>query len=247
MQLILPLFYSCFSVFEILQSARRRKTRQDREELLTLLSFLVLPFIGFLLTLLNTGVPLLWPMCAISLFLIFMNFQNYKISTDSLTGVNNRRQFDRQLSTLTEDLEENQYVCLLLLDIDLFKTVNDTLGHYEGDLALTETAGMLKRICGEKNLFLARYGGDEFAILFLTRGMEDGIDALKETIFCTFEQRNNARKSRYPIRISIGAGKYGTGHCVTIPALITAADQELYQEKRRKTGQSENSHTQFRL
>lgn len=247
LQTILPLFYSLYSAFEILRSAKRCKTRQDREEVLTLLSFLILPFFGFLLTLLNTGVPLLWPMCAISLLLIFVNFQNYKISTDSLTGVNNRRQFDKQLSILTDNLEKDQCVCLLLLDIDLFKTVNDTLGHYEGDHALAETAGILKKICGEKNLFLARYGGDEFAILSLSRGDEDGIDSLKKSISSAFEQRNKALKISYPLRISMGAGKCGIGHCDSIPSLITAADQELYQEKRRKSGKLENSHLQIHL
>ncbi len=57
---------------------------------------------------------------------------------------------------------------LMLLDIDAFKSINDTYGHIEGDTALKKTAHVLQAVCNQHNCFLARYGGDEFVLAAIT-------------------------------------------------------------------------------
>jgi len=86
-------------------------------------------------------------------------------STDALTGVYNRLQFDR---TIKEKIyysnRYNKLLALLFIDLDNFKMINDSLGHYVGDLLLNEFAKRLKS-CLRLDDFIARIGGDEFAII----------------------------------------------------------------------------------
>ncbi len=86
-------------------------------------------------------------------------------STDSLTGVYNRFQFDRTIKEATSAADRFQFtLALLFVDLDNFKNVNDSFGHHIGDLLLIEVAKRLK-LCIRANDFLARIGGDEFAIV----------------------------------------------------------------------------------
>jgi len=232
LQIVFPLFYSAYSAWEILQCTRTCKSRQEREETLSLLSFLILPVAGFLLTLATSGIPIIWPLSAISLLLVFINLQNYRISTDSLTGINNRRQFDKRLNALAADQGSSQPLCLLLMDIDSFKSINDSYGHYEGDRALVETADVLKKLCGDENIFLARYGGDEFAILFPGGSLR--AEALKKGIRRAFDARNEKSTAPYRITVSTGVGTYGPGGAASLPGLIMAADEDLYKNKTKK-------------
>ena len=233
LQFLFPVFYAGLSAAEVLFSLRRCRTRQDRSERLTLLSLFIMPLIGFLITLFLPGIPVIWPLSALSAVLVFSNFQIAKISTDSLTGLNNRRQFDKYLFTVTSEPLENGFVCLILMDIDDFKRINDTYGHYEGDQALAEAAGILKDICRREDVFLARYGGDEFVILAAFAD-DDAISRLKAVVVQAFDRRNRTSIAPYRITLSIGTEKYGPGFTDSIPALIAGADQKLYREKRRK-------------
>ena len=85
--------------------------------------------------------------------------------TDMLTGLANRRAFlDRLTSTFSESTRGAPSFAVLYLDLDDFKDVNDTLGHPTGDMLLREVAGRLKKAVRQSDL-VARFGGDEFAIL----------------------------------------------------------------------------------
>jgi diguanylate cyclase (GGDEF)-like protein len=80
---------------------------------------------------------------------------------DSLTNLPNRRKFAKKLE---EDINENKYGAVMLLDLDNFKGINDTLGHLYGDKVLKKVAEELEYIKDEK-MFVSRFGGDEFFIL----------------------------------------------------------------------------------
>lgn len=233
----LEYFFACgylvISGVEILQSFRLCKTRQDRSDRLSMLSLFIMPLIGFAVTLRVPGIPVVWPLASLSATLIFSNSQIAKISTDSLTGLNNRRQFDKYLSMLTAEPPASGFVGLILMDIDDYKLINDTYGHYEGDKALAETAGILKDLCRKEDVFLARYGGDEFAIVSVFQ--EDAaLFRLKSLITLAFDKWNQVSVSPCRITLSIGTEKFGPGFTDSIPSLIVGADQKLYREKRRK-------------
>lgn len=90
---------------------------------------------------------------------------HYQASHDQLTGLLNRHAFISELQQKVNGLEsESKFSYLLLIDLDHFKTINDTLGHDIGDEILQEASSRLNRISGPKNI-VARLGGDEFVVL----------------------------------------------------------------------------------
>ncbi|MDB5415861.1 MAG: PleD family two-component system response regulator, partial [Rubritepida sp.] len=145
--------------------------------------------------------------------------------TDQLTGLRNRRYVRRHLDGLLRTEE----AAVLLVDIDKFKTINDTYGHNVGDAALRDVAERL-RIQLRAADVVARYGGEEF--LAVLTGAPSGYalavaDRLREAIAVEPVQ---AGAIRVPITVSIGVAVGGPG----IPAerLIGSADEALYRAKR---------------
>ena len=98
------------------------------------------------------------------------NARSYKemevqASTDGLTGLNNHRHFQETLAAEVARAERYETgFCLLMMDLDRFKAVNDTIGHQRGDDVLRDVAGVLRR-CSRESDFVARYGGEEFAMI----------------------------------------------------------------------------------
>jgi diguanylate cyclase len=88
----------------------------------------------------------------------------HQARTDTLTGLANRRALDEYLASCLENKTENSLVGLLLLDIDKFKSFNDTYGHLTGDGVLKCFARSIATVCGTQ-AFPARYGGEEFAVI----------------------------------------------------------------------------------
>ncbi|WP_395795097.1 diguanylate cyclase domain-containing protein [Aquimonas sp.] len=93
------------------------------------------------------------------------------VQTDELTGLRNRRGLYAHLDEI-EHAPRPGVLGLLLIDLDDFKTINDSFGHITGDRVLEAVAGQLKRLCGEHDM-PARLGGDEFAVLVWAHSAED--------------------------------------------------------------------------
>lgn len=92
-----------------------------------------------------------------------------KAETDPLTGLFNRRAYTRQLNSALRDLrKKNRVFCLLYLDLDHFKTINDTYGHSFGDKVLKAMAMNMQNCVREKTDLAFRIGGDEFAIILFS-------------------------------------------------------------------------------
>ncbi|BAF71932.1 putative bifunctional diguanylate cyclase/phosphodiesterase [Sulfurovum sp. NBC37-1] len=89
----------------------------------------------------------------------------YQAQHDALTGLFNRRYFVDYMDQLIKRVHySNKFAYILLIDLDYFKTINDTLGHEIGDKVLIEVASRIKEFCGEDHL-ISRLGGDEFTIV----------------------------------------------------------------------------------
>ena len=97
---------------------------------------------------------------------------NWQADHDGLTGILNRRAFERELTNLEMSRESNQTHFLLYMDLDKFKDINDQAGHAAGDQALVEIVKFLKAGTGKQDL-VARMGGDEFCLLMVNRSLED--------------------------------------------------------------------------
>lgn len=152
--------------------------------------------------------------------------------TDPLTGLGNRKMFDRALRTAAIDaIEAGEPLTLALLDVDHFKSFNDEFGHILGDQVL-RLIGVILRDNIKGQDIAARYGGEEFAIILPKTTAKDGC-VLANTIRKAIGgkrlvNRQNGEKLRQ-ITVSIGIAQ----HLPTepLPNLISAADRALYYAK----------------
>jgi diguanylate cyclase (GGDEF)-like protein len=154
--------------------------------------------------------------------------------TDALTGLSNRRRMEQKLNAETERLAQSEdWLSVLLIDIDFFKQFNDTYGHLNGDRCIVMIASALKRALTRASDLSARYGGEEFACVL------PGADAaaaltMAEEIQVQVGALNipHARSTVSPnVTISIGIA---TGRCqpgMTPDKWIAHADQQLYRSK----------------
>ncbi|HEY3924818.1 MAG TPA: sensor domain-containing diguanylate cyclase [Acidothermaceae bacterium] len=156
----------------------------------------------------------------------------HQARTDDLTGLRNRRDFAERLDRqLTRAAYDQRPIGLLLIDIDYFKQINDWHGHGAGDQLLTAFAGRLRDATRPDDV-VARWGGEEFVVLFTDLGsgnvLAERAEQIRRAIASTpFIVAGQA----IGVRVSIGAAR----SCValaTSDALLAAADGAMYEAKR---------------
>jgi diguanylate cyclase (GGDEF)-like protein len=126
---------------------------------------------------------------------------------DALTGLLNRKAFDESLKTLMAgSKEKNAPLSLAFFDIDIFSKINEVLGHIGGDIVLKGVAAAMIRIVGERGM-AARYGGDEFAIIFPDMEREKSF-LIMEEIRAATEQLTQFSEGdkQFSTRLSISGG-----------------------------------------
>ncbi|MDJ0727772.1 MAG: EAL domain-containing protein [Prochloraceae cyanobacterium] len=150
---------------------------------------------------------------------------------DSLTNLPNRSFLMEQLQNLFEISKQNpdkQFV-ILLLDIDAFKKINDSLGHLVGDELLTQFSARVQQ-CLPNQAILARLGGDEFAILAENMiDLQDGID-LAQTILAQLKKPFQLQEQELFATVSIGIALYHNQY-LHIEDLLRDADTAMYRAK----------------
>ncbi|MCX5685421.1 MAG: diguanylate cyclase [Planctomycetota bacterium] len=162
--------------------------------------------------------------------------------TDGLTALYNYRYLMEWMKT--EFKISRRYghdLSMVIVDIDFFKRVNDENGHPFGDLVLKEIAVILKR-CSRESDLVARYAGDEFAIICPRSGRKD-VQALARRILTACRKHDFVCGERHvPITLSLGTATYPEDAEVVSPEMLMfLADQALYQTKR----QGRNSTTSW--
>ncbi|MBM4135873.1 MAG: diguanylate cyclase [Nitrospira sp.] len=151
---------------------------------------------------------------------------------DDLTGIYNRRGFftlAEQQIKIANRMKRGMF--LLFTDLDGLKAINDTLGHHEGDLALIDTANILKDTFRESDI-IARIGGDEFVALIIepSNGAQSIGPRLKEKL----DFHNTKMDRPYNISLSIGLAQYNPEQPCTIDDLLSMADKLMYEQKQKK-------------
>jgi histidine ammonia-lyase len=153
---------------------------------------------------------------------------------DALTGLPNRVLFrDRVGQTIRSSERDDQKFAVLVLDLDRFKEVNDTLGHAAGDQLLLEVGGRLQAALRAEDS-IARLGGDEFAILVVGAEAQAAIEVASR-IRETLDQPLILQGLPLRIDASIGIALYPT-HAVEVDGLIQRADVAMYVAKHNNVG-----------
>ncbi len=149
---------------------------------------------------------------------------------DPLTGLKNRRRFEEDLRLeLARSRRERTTGALLMLDVDEFKRVNDTLGHPAGDMVIGQIATVLGSRLRETDS-LARVGGDEFAIV-LPRCARDEAISVGEEVAAAVREHEPLADGLPPLTVSIGVAMFGEGADPTFEAVMADADSAMYAAK----------------
>lgn len=157
--------------------------------------------------------------------------------TDPLTGLLNRKGFEEAVERVfaaSLSGEESSDICLLMIDIDHFKRVNDTFGHLFGDKVIQGVGGLLRQsIKGQDSA--ARYGGEEFAVLLPSTsliGAKKLGNAIRQRLARSRIRRGHGKNaSQESVTVSLGAAQHREGE--SLGAWIERADKALYQAKQQ--------------
>lgn len=152
-------------------------------------------------------------------------------ATDALTGVGNRRQFEKALGRLRPSRSAAHF--LLLVDIDYFKQINDRFGHQAGDACIREVAAIMKRVLRPTDS-IARVGGDEFAILLIDCTVLDARRTAERLCVCIADHRFEIDGRSHQLSVTVGGAEWDRGR--DIAQLFARADAALYQAKHNGRG-----------
>ncbi|CAD5955530.1 diguanylate cyclase domain-containing protein [Planktothrix agardhii] len=158
----------------------------------------------------------------------------YLATSDSLTGIANRRYFDEYLQSQWDQLSQEQApLSVILCDLDFFKPYNDTYGHLAGDQALREVAQAICKAMRYSTDLVARYGGEEFAIILPKTGIDEAILIAQniQTQIKKLKIIHSGSSVGYYMTCSLGIGMVIPSKKMNSKQLIEIADQGLYQAK----------------
>ncbi len=180
-------------------------------------------FLGLLVQNIFYGVSVIWPAAAVGFTLMILSIQNHNMLLDPMTGLHNRKYLD------SFDLRSRRY-CMMMLDLNGFKSVNDNYGHSEGDVALINTAELLLTSVGAMGT-VVRYAGDEF-ILLLNTDSPDTVNAYIKRLAYNFDNYNSNSDKPYKISYSLGWGIFDFS-IVSMDDVLKTLDERMYEDKRK--------------
>jgi diguanylate cyclase (GGDEF)-like protein len=156
------------------------------------------------------------------------------VTLDELTGVANRRQFDRLLAQeWRRCCREKQCLSLILCDVDFFKAYNDTYGHVEGDFCLRTIAQTLAQTVRRAGDVVARYGGEEFAVILPNTNAQGAIDVASRILQAIAQLQLPHLNSQIGDRVTLSLGIVSQFPLPEVlPSVaIVRADRQLYAAK----------------
>ena len=215
--------------FRLLRRADRETDDVRKAHLRLTATFALCLIAAWLLSFIGEEIPVICVLVMLDLLWLYLANLHQQISMDKLTQVNNRQNLVGFLEYKIRNHDETLF--LLMLDVDGFKSINDTYGHLEGDNALVRVAGSLKQACGafRRRPYIARYGGDEFIIAI--EGSEEDVAELRRRIEEALASGGSGREP-YELRLSMGAAAWQPD--MSFRDLIGAADAELYKHKKSR-------------
>ena len=153
--------------------------------------------------------------------------------TDVLTGLNNRRGFMILATGLLKFARRAAYsVCLLYIDLDSLKYINDTFGHAAGDTAITHFARILTETFRDSDV-IGRLGGDEFVVLIID-ATESDLTSMQVRLQSNVDAHNLQSERGYALSLSLGVIRVDPDSTISMEELLYEADAAMYQHKKNR-------------
>lgn len=199
--------------------------KNSKSVIIGVLTFLLLPIIASIIQLQFYGVQLIWPITSLAIVITYLIFETTSNSRDYLTGA-----FSRQLAEeiIEQNLRKKKNFAVIMVDMDHFKEINDSLGHHFGDRILTQASLEFQRIFNKKSV-VSRFGGDEFIIVteIIDRSAIESLlnevrSSLREYDFPEFKER---------IGFTAGFSFYLQDRKCNLQQLMIEADKDMYKTK----------------
>jgi diguanylate cyclase (GGDEF)-like protein len=230
LRIFISYFPLVLSFFEVFASAGQFKHSQ----IVSIVFFGILTGIGTGLDVVLKNSCLIWPCFTAGLLYFYFFIIQSDSKLDSLTGLGNRFSFNEFIERLSRAGTKEAY-SIVMIDMDHFKAINDTLGHLEGDNALRDMALIIKS-CIRGTDFAARYGGDEFILAIKS---EYNVEKLMERIQQAVDNQNEKGKRPYRLQMSYGWDIFTAAPSsgpVPIEGFLDHVDKLMYKNKTAKKG-----------
>ncbi|MDR3130949.1 MAG: GGDEF domain-containing protein [Treponema sp.] len=221
-RLIVSYFPAVFFIYEFIAAPRKFY----RIHIYLICFFVVITGAGAAIDIILNSGSLIWPCLSSALLYSYFFIIRTDSKIDALTGIGNRYAFNEFITNLSRQTAKQSY-SIVMIDMDRFKAINDTLGHLEGDNALRDMAAIIKGSL-RSNDFAARYGGDEFVV---AARADSDINRIMERIQSAISSQNSKNLRPYKIEISYGIGVFTTKCDQSIEAFLAYIDSQMYKHK----------------
>ena len=211
--------------------AKKTSSKVDRRRFLTIGSIPLAVMAFGMIQVVALNAPTFCFGCTVMWLFFYLENMQTMISVDDLTHLNNRGQINRYLEQIRYSKDFD--VIIMMIDINKFKTINDTYGHAEGDRALILVSDALRQTCDliKASAFLGRYGGDEFTIIIKSPEGSIQPEQMVEQIHSSLSQKRAENQLPYELSISIGYDVARDNDDVN--ECLKRADKNLYIDKQR--------------
>lgn len=223
------LFYLLAATISAIRAYHRATTSAQRSVCTVFTAFMIAPACAAIINLIEPSLPAVSAGVLVSILLVMLSLQQSRISSDELTGLNNRRRASAYLEESIGHASMEHPVYLFIVDMNRFKQINDTYGHLEGDRALKLMAQALRISCDSYNAFAARWGGDEFMVICAHDTCSDPA-RMVDTIDTSLANVVKETGVSYDLSCSIGFAECHSPDTMT-NELISEADKMLYDMK----------------
>lgn len=174
-------------------------------------------------------IPILFPSVTLSILFFYFFLINSSLYTDYLTGLQNIRGINKFFDNLPNVI--SNYLAVIFIDLNHFKSINDKYGHKEGDLIISNFSNIIARLV-RKNDLAARIGGDEFLIAALINN-EDELGLIIKRIEAEVDTYNKYSNKPYKLSISCGSSLVKPNVFIDKEKIINEADKRMYDKKNK--------------
>ncbi|WP_290728625.1 GGDEF domain-containing protein [Fibrobacter sp. UBA3629] len=217
-----------------LRNSFKCKNRFLRRHYNQLAIIVFVPLAGMAIQTQSMEMPITSPALMLTILFIYLSDLKENSSTDLTTGLNSTSKFATYLSRITQTLDASKRLFLIQIHIDDLVTIRKTHGKHAPDMALRQMAQFLRSQCKDKNLFLARYSSDTFAIVYECGNFSE-VEELCNGIVRKSTQNSQLGQIPWPLSFSIYWSEYGTKSTQNIDSFLDNAKENCFKPPTAKT------------